>query len=173
MSDIDCGYFIDRSLIAKKDLKHHQSSTTTVLAISFLTHLKSSNQRYQMVSNFPHLLDHFSLQQPGLVIDQVHPVQQSWHVGEPNVNGWDEDYRSVSEPHPILSSGFHWNTDPPKPIQPKKPSRPAVASSASGLRWVSCSSSNLQTPPWVNWQQKINVLDHYFSISEYLDTFLH
>ena len=31
-----------------KDLKH-QSSTTTVLAISFLTHLKNSNQRYQMV----------------------------------------------------------------------------------------------------------------------------
>ena len=34
-----------------KDLKH-QSSTTTVLAISFLTHLKNSNQRYQMVLHF-------------------------------------------------------------------------------------------------------------------------
>ena len=77
MSEINFGYFIDltRIVLTLKDLNHHQSSTTTVLAISCLTHLKSSSsQRSQMVLHFPHLLDHFSLQQPGLVIDQVHPV---------------------------------------------------------------------------------------------------
>ena len=43
-------------------------------------------------SYFSHLLDHFSLQQPGLVVDQVHPVQQSGHIGEPDDGGYQDDY---------------------------------------------------------------------------------
>ena len=56
MSEINFGYFIDLThiVLTLKDLNHHQSSTTTVLAISFLTHLKSSSSQRSQKSHIFH-----------------------------------------------------------------------------------------------------------------------
>ena len=69
-------------------------------------------------SGFVHVEDappDLLLQLPAPVVLHVEPVQQGGRVGEPRYLDIVDtpNYLDILDTHPILSSGSHWNTEPP------------------------------------------------------------